>query len=85
MKDKCIILNLCEHPHTCCHFCNKKDCDERCEDEIEKCKYLTDHIRQIENHFETINKEEALKEAKAKRPKNEEIIIPTKKTKKKSK
>ena len=36
----CILKNTCvENKHLCCHFCKNKKCDDRCLDDIDKCKY----------------------------------------------
>lgn len=36
---QCLIMNLCNHPDTCCHFCDEKRCGSRCLDNYKKCKY----------------------------------------------
>ena len=77
---KCILGNStmkglkCPDSNTCCAFCDVKNCDVRCTDAYEKCKYLTDKI--IDSY---IPKVEEIKEIKPKskrgRPKKVEVSI----------
>lgn len=40
----CSFINYCENNnYTCCYFCKKSKCKNRCKDYDNKCKYLTDY------------------------------------------
>ena len=36
---KCSIPNLCKTKYLCCHYCDNKQCEFRCLDNREGCKY----------------------------------------------
>lgn len=38
-KFNCMFSHCCGETRICCHFCNKKSCEWRCNDDCERCKY----------------------------------------------
>ena len=69
MKNNCTFLNFCDNPHLCCAFCTKEDCPDRCKDDHEHCKWLTNKLREPTGKFEKIEP----KEPKKRNPKDFEI------------
>lgn len=51
-KNLCMFLNFCENPRLCCSFCSIENCEDRCMDNPEKCKWLTDSIKEPSGKFE---------------------------------
>lgn len=74
MKDQCLLKNYACNSHNCCHYCNNKKCIDRCNDDITKCKFITDSVPEMCNYALEALK---LKPVKSKPPK-EELPVPTK-------
>lgn len=47
MENLCWFKNHICNSHKCCHFCDKKNCTEKCRDDYDLCIYKTNEIPKI--------------------------------------
>lgn len=74
MKDQCLLKNYICDSHKCCHYCSNKKCTDRCNDDVTKCRFITDSTPKMHNHLLEVLKLKPVKSNVLK----EELPSPTK-------
>lgn len=52
---RCLIQNTCSQTDTCCHFCKKNACKNRCNHDYTKCRYFERTLFDMEKNNATDN------------------------------
>lgn len=81
IKNKCFMSNInmkglkCPSVYLCCNFCSIKNCDFRCNDNYEDCKYLMDSSYPESFHTKNIIEEPIIEKPKSKRGRPKKITV----------